>query len=47
LASVAFPAWYLGHDPGVQILCVHYAQDVAAILNTARQHGVREPLDFR
>ena len=25
LASVAFPAWCLGHDPSAQILCVSYA----------------------
>src|SRR5437763_4064733 len=29
LASVAFPAWCLGHDPSSQILCVSYAQDLA------------------
>jgi hypothetical protein len=29
LASVAFPAWSLGHDPSVQILCASYAQDLA------------------
>src|SRR5271169_5108048 len=29
LASVAFPAWCLGHDPSMQILCVSYAQDLA------------------
>jgi predicted phage terminase large subunit-like protein len=29
LASVAFPAWCLGHDPSTQILCVSYAQDLA------------------
>src|SRR6516165_1023960 len=29
MASVAFPAWCLGHDPSVQILCVSYAQDLA------------------
>ena len=29
LASIAFPAWYLGHDPSAQILCVSYAQDLA------------------
>jgi hypothetical protein len=29
LASVAFPAWSLGHDPSMQILCVSYAQDLA------------------
>jgi predicted phage terminase large subunit-like protein len=26
LASVAFPAWCLGHDPSAQILCVSYAE---------------------
>src|SRR6516162_1136469 len=29
IASVAFPAWCLGHDPSTQILCVSYAQDLA------------------
>jgi hypothetical protein len=29
LASVAFPAWCLGHDPAAQILCVSYAQEFA------------------
>ena len=29
LASIAFPAWCLGHNPSAQILCVSYAQDLA------------------
>src|SRR6516162_3666007 len=29
LASVAFPAWCLGHDPSAQIICTSYAQDLA------------------
>ena len=29
-ASVAFPAWCLGHNPAAQIICVSYAQDLAA-----------------
>jgi predicted phage terminase large subunit-like protein len=29
LASVAFPAWCLGHRPSAQMLCVSYAQDLA------------------
>src|ERR1700692_2303661 len=29
LASIAFPAWYLGHDPSAQILCVSYGQDLS------------------
>ncbi|HEX3522089.1 MAG TPA: phage terminase large subunit [Stellaceae bacterium] len=29
MASIALPAWCLGHDPSAQILCVSYAQDLA------------------
>ncbi len=29
MASIAFPAWCLGHDPAAQILCVSYAQDLS------------------
>lgn len=29
ICSVAFPAWLLGHDPTVQIICVSYGQDLA------------------
>jgi hypothetical protein len=29
MASVAFPAWILGHEPSAEILCVSYAQDLA------------------
>lgn len=28
-ASVAFPAWLLGHDPSRQIICASYGQDLA------------------
>jgi len=28
-ASVAFPAWLLGHRPSAQIICASYAQDLA------------------
>ncbi|WP_377190456.1 phage terminase large subunit [Ruegeria meonggei] len=28
-ASVAFPAWLLGHDPGKKIICVSYGGDLA------------------
>ncbi len=34
-ASVALPAWTLGHNPTSQIICVSYAQDLAD--NLARQ----------
>src|SRR6202011_1466677 len=29
MASIAFPAWCLGHDPSAQILCASYGQDLA------------------
>jgi predicted phage terminase large subunit-like protein len=29
-ASVAFPAWLLGHDPGYRIICASYGQELAA-----------------
>jgi predicted phage terminase large subunit-like protein len=29
MASIAYPAWCLGHNPSAQILCVSYAQDLA------------------
>src|SRR5690349_22177135 len=28
-ASVAFPAWALGHDPSLKFICASYAQDLA------------------
>jgi hypothetical protein len=28
-ASIAFPAWYLGHHPAVHIICASYGQDLA------------------
>jgi hypothetical protein len=28
-ASVAFPAWLLGHNPAKQIICASYGQDLA------------------
>ena len=28
-ASVAFPAWLLGHEPGKRIICASYGQDLA------------------
>ena len=29
LTSVALPAWLLGHDPGLGIICASYGQDLA------------------
>jgi predicted phage terminase large subunit-like protein len=40
LASVAFPAWCLGHEPGLEILCVSYAQDLADKLSRDCRHIV-------
>jgi predicted phage terminase large subunit-like protein len=31
-ASVAFPAWLLGHNPSAQIICASYGQDLASKL---------------
>jgi hypothetical protein len=28
-ASIAFPAWWLGHEPSAQILCVSYGQELS------------------
>jgi predicted phage terminase large subunit-like protein len=28
-ASIALPAWILGHEPGAQIICASYAQDLS------------------
>ena len=38
LASVAFPAWCLGHDPSMQILCASYAQELADKLSRDCRH---------
>ena len=32
-ASVAFPAWVLGHDPTRRIICVSYAEELARKLS--------------
>jgi hypothetical protein len=40
LASVAFPAWCLGHDPSAQIICASYAQDLADKLSRDCRHIV-------
>jgi hypothetical protein len=38
LASVSFPAWCLGHEPGLQIICASYAQDLADKLSRDCRH---------
>lgn len=35
IASVAWPAWCLGHDPSLKFMCVSYSQELAALF--ARQ----------
>jgi len=30
MASVAFPAWVLGHDPGRRIICISYSSDLSS-----------------
>jgi predicted phage terminase large subunit-like protein len=40
LGSIALPAWYLGHRPDAQILCVSYAQDLADKLARDCRHIV-------
>src|SRR6185295_13017707 len=32
-ASIAFPAWMIGHDPSAQILCVSYGSELASDLH--------------
>ncbi len=34
IASVALPAWLLGHDPGLEIVCASYGQELADELST-------------
>lgn len=34
IASVALPAWLLGHDPGQEIVCASYAQELADELSS-------------
>jgi hypothetical protein len=45
-ASVALPAWWLGHNRAAQIVCVSYAEDLAdkhardcRAIKAARQRG--------
>jgi predicted phage terminase large subunit-like protein len=40
LASVALPAWWLGHRPDATILCVSYAQELAEKLSRDCRHVV-------
>jgi predicted phage terminase large subunit-like protein len=43
MASIAFPAWCLDHDPSAQLLCVSYAQDLADKLARDCRHVMTSP----
>ncbi|HTX48228.1 MAG TPA: phage terminase large subunit [Caulobacteraceae bacterium] len=42
-ASVAFPAWVLGHDPTKQIICVSYGQELADSLARDCRQVMQQP----
>jgi predicted phage terminase large subunit-like protein len=42
-ASIAFPAWALGHNPSLQVLCVSYAQDFSDNLARASRKLMASP----
>lgn len=42
-ASIAFPAWLLGHDPSAQIICASYAQELANKLSSDCRSVVASP----
>ncbi len=42
-ASVAFPAWLLGRNPSVQIICASYAQDLASELSRGSRQVMEAP----
>lgn len=42
-ASVALPAWVLGHNPRAEIICVSYAQDLATKLHNQCRTVMRSP----
>jgi predicted phage terminase large subunit-like protein len=43
LCSIAFPAYLLGHDPAVRIVCASYAQDLADNLAGSCRHLMMSP----
>lgn len=42
-ASVVFPAWILGHDPTRRIICVSYAEDLAASFSRQSRQLMEQP----
>src|SRR5207253_650543 len=41
VASIAFPAWLLGHDPTAKIICASYGQQLADDLARDRRQVMR------
>lgn len=43
IVSVAFPAWLLGHDPALRIICASYSQDLAFRLSADFRRIIESP----
>ena len=43
IASVALPAWLLGHNPGIEIVCVSYGQELADKLSSDCRRIIQSP----
>ena len=41
IASVALPAWLLGHHPGIEVVCVSYGQELADMLAAQKRQETR------
>jgi len=44
IASVALPAWYLGHNPSERVVCVSYSADLAKTHANDFRRVVKDPL---
>src|SRR6266403_558817 len=44
IASVALPAWYLGHNPSERVVCVSYSGDLAKTHANDFRRAVKDPL---
>jgi hypothetical protein len=44
IASVALPAWYLGHNPSERVVCVSYSADLAKTHSNDFRRIVNDPL---
>lgn len=43
LASIAFPAWVLGRDPTLEVVCVSYANPLSSFLSLQSREILRQP----